>query len=59
MISPKNKEVKVQCYLVMESNNCCKGIRFKPPSGEYVGIEMRPRAIKLINSLSKEELKEG
>jgi hypothetical protein len=42
------KEVKAECYLVMESNGDCLGIRFKLPSGEYFGQEFRPHPIKLL-----------
>jgi hypothetical protein len=49
MKKPEPKEIKAECYLLVESNDCCKGIRFKLPSGKYIGLEIKPHSIKLTN----------
>ena len=46
----KEKEVEAKCYLVMESNGYCSGVRFKLPSKEYFGIEIRPQSVRLLES---------
>lgn len=43
-------EMKAECYLVVDSDGICKGIRFKLPSGQYAGIEIRPQGYKLLKN---------
>lgn len=49
------KLIKAECYLVMESDDYCRGVRFVLPSGEYFGIETKPHSIKLMNDVAMVE----
>ncbi len=43
-------EMKAECYLVVDSDGNCDGIRFKLPSGQYVGFSILPHGIKLLKN---------